>query len=128
MIDRQIIYGGRGSGKTYKMMTEIYELAKSGERSDILVIFPSMNYLHFWQREWERRFPYVPMVAYTSLQAMDRVRNRTFKYVYVEDIDEQSGGIYDDKLVWLYPSMQHGGTITFTCGNNKFSDVSHQRV
>lgn len=127
MIDRQIIFGGRGCGKTYQIMTEIHELIRDGKRADILVIFPTMSYLHWWTREWQQRFPHVPMVSYTSMQAMDRVRGRRVKYVFIEDIGESPDGIYTDKLDWLYPCMSFGGNITFTCRTTLLGDRSHSQ-
>ena len=126
MIDRQIIFAGRGGGKTYRIMTEIHDLIKAGERSDIVVVFPTMNYLHWWTRAWQERFPFVAMPFYTSMQAMERVRGRRFKYAYVEDIDTDPEGIYNEKICdWLVFSMLEGGTITFTCGINLLNERSH---
>ena len=127
MIQREIIFGGRGCGKTYQIMTEIHELIRDGKRADILVIFPTMNYLHWWTREWQNRFPHVPMVSYTSMQAMDRVRGRRVKFVFIEDIGESDDGIYSEKLEWLYPCLSFGGTITFTCRTTLLGDRSHSR-
>ena len=125
MIEREIIFARRGGGKTYKIMTEIHDLIRSGSRADVLVIFPTMSYLHWWTREWEERFPHVPMVAYTALTAMDRVRGRTFKNVYVEDIIMDDEGINSTKLTWLYPCLKGEGTITFTVRPIEINQRSH---
>lgn len=126
MIDKQIIFAGRGGGKTYKIMTEIHDLIKAGERSDIVVVFPTMNYLHWWAREWQDRFPFVAMPFYTSMVAMERVRGLRFKHAYIEDIDKDPEGIYSEKIgAWLVFSLLEGGTITFTCSDSGHGDRSH---
>lgn len=127
MIEKEIIFSGRQGGKTYQMMTEIQELIVTGHRSEILVIFPTLEYVHWWTREWQIRFPHVSMVAYTMLTAMDRVRGKVFKYVFIEDIDTQPDGVYSEQLQWLYPSMPEGGTITFSCSPNELSLRSHSQ-
>lgn len=128
MIEKQIIFGDRRSGKTYRMMTEIYDLVSAGHRNEILIIFPAMSYLHYWQREWERRFPFVPMIRYTSLNAMDRVRGMYVKHVFIEDINFEQDGINSEQLRWLYPCFRGDGTITFTASPTTLSLRSHNKT
>lgn len=127
MIDKQIIFGGRQSGKTYTIMNEIHDLIRVGERDNILVVFPMMSYLHWWTRAWQHLFPHVPMVRYTSMQAMERVRGLRVKHVFIEDIDHDADGIYSPRLDWLYPAISGDGTITFTCSTTVLGDRSHSK-
>lgn len=126
MIERYVLQGGRGGGKTYAIMTEIHDRIIAGERANILVIFPTMNHLTWWRDAWNQRFPHIPMPDYTSMGAMNRVRGKRVKHVYVEDIDSSDEGIYAEKFMWLYPCIQSHGTITFTCSPIIGNDTAHR--
>lgn len=126
MIERNVIFGPRQSGKTYAIMTDIHDRIISGERSDVLVVFPAMSHLTWWRDEWNKRFPHLPMPDYTSMNAMERVRGKRVKHVYVEDIDSDGDGIYADKLTWLYPCIIGDGSITFTCSPIPGNDTAHR--
>lgn len=127
MIQREIIFGGRQSGKTHTIMNEIHDLIRAGERDNILVIFPTMSYLHWWTRAWQRLFPHVPMIRYTSMQAMNRVIGLRVKHVFVEDIEHTTWGIDSPELNWLYPALSEDATITFTCSPTVLGDRSHSQ-
>lgn len=114
-MTEHVIYNDRQGGKTYTIMTEIHDLILAGERPWIMVVFPTMNYVHWWGRMWMARFPSIPLPNYTSVQGMDRVRGRKLRHVFVEDIDGVVDGIYDPKLNHLRAALVPGGTITFTC-------------
>ncbi len=125
MIERNVIFHGRGGGKTYTIMTEIHDLiVGQNRRSDVLVIFPNMSYLHWWGREWTNRFPHIPMPRYTSINAMERVRGLRLAKVFVEDIEAIPDGIYSEKLEALYPTFVEADDpeITFTCGYTELGD------
>lgn len=115
MRDRELVLpGGRGSGKTHAVMSEIHDLILAGERPKILVVFPDAHYVYWWGREWERRFPF-EMPRYTTIQRMDVVRGLRLRHVYVEDIDNVPDGIYNPKVNDLrIATLRDGGTITYT--------------
>lgn len=117
MTVRSIIQGGRGAGKTYRMMSEIHSLLISGRRPDVLVIFPEMRYVHWWIREWQDRFPQVPPPDYMTIGNMPfRIRGRKVARVFVEDVDSIPDGIYNPAFLDLYPAMASfdDSEITFT--------------
>lgn len=124
MIERNVIFNGRGGGKTYTIMTEMHELIVQGRRSDILVIFSTLDMAYWFKREWEYRFPHVQMPRYTSINAMDRVRGLRVAKVYVENIEQIPDGIYNEKLNWVLPCFVDAvdPEIIFTCHPTELGD------
>lgn len=126
-VNTYVLPGPRQGGKTYQFMTEIHELIQQGRRSEILVVFPEMGYLHFWTREWEQRFPHVPTTDYTVMESMDRIRGKYYGEIFVEDIETYQEGIYEDKIQYLYAALTEGGSITFSYSPTGLSQRSHSK-
>lgn len=126
VIESNVIVGGRGSGKTHTVMTEIHDRIIAGERADILVVFPQMSHLTWWGNAWKARFPHLPMPDYTSMKSMERVRGKRVKHIFVEDIDHDPDGIYAEKLQYLYPCIVGDGSITFTYSPIVGNNIAHR--
>lgn len=125
-----VMQSNRRCGKTYTIMTEIHDLIIQGRRSEILVVCPSLNYVYWWVREWQRRFPHLPMVDYTSMQAMDRVRGKWYSRIFVEDINlsPSEEGMYDEKLNLLrFTARAEDAEIVYTCCPSSLSLRSHSK-
>lgn len=91
-----IIQGGRGSGKTYTIMTEINELIVQQRRPEIIVVFPHHHYVYWWLGEWRRRFGSTPPPDYVTVSNRLKLRGRQLAKVYVEDINEIPDGIHNE--------------------------------
>lgn len=117
MAEEFVRFAPRQAGKTYATMTEIHDLILAGERPGIMVVFPTMSYVHWWGRAWMERYPSIPMPNYTSAQAMDRVRGRRLRHVFVEDVDTIQDGYRNEKFDYLYAAVANDpdATITYTC-------------
>jgi hypothetical protein len=117
MAEEFVIFNGRGGGKTYTIMTMIHELILAGERPWIMVVFPTMGHVHWWGRMWMERFPSIPMPNYTSAQAMDRVRGRRLRHVFIEDVETIQDGYRNEKFDFLWAAIagDPDATITYTC-------------
>lgn len=132
MIDFNVIQNGRGGGKTYDIMTEIGNLVVAGRRPEILIVFPAINYLHFWSGEWRRRFGGMPMPEYVAINNTLKIRGREFSKIYVEDINTYEDGIYDQRLemsVFPYIYGVHGDCeVVFTSSQIPTNQRSHSVV
>ena len=106
MIDRNVIFGGRQVGKTYTIMQEINEWIVKGRRAEILVVFPTAEYVHWWSRMWQYHFHNTPMPEYITINNRLKVRGRFFSKVYVEDVDMYEHGIYDERLREIEVSLR----------------------
>lgn len=121
-----VIVSGKQMGKTYTMMTEIHDLIVRGRHGDVLVVFPTSNYLHWWVREWQNRFPWVPMVDYTIGNNVLKVRGRQYGKIYVEDVDAYPNGIYEDKFQDLNMCLVgDDAEIVFSCSLLPVNQKSH---
>lgn len=118
MIERNVILGGRGSGKTYRIMTEIHELLTTGQRPEVLVVFPTLDYLHWWVRMWQDRFPHIQPPDYVSIASMHRIRGRRFSKVYVEDVDSVRDGIYNEAFRDIEIAIAHSEDPEITFVSN----------
>lgn len=126
MIERSVIVAGRQCGKTYTMMSMIHDLIVEGKRSEILVVFPAANSVHSWIRMWQDRFPFLPMVEYTTSQNLLKIRGAQFGTIFVEDVDYYSEGIYDPKLIELeYHCLRSESEIIYSCSPLNINQRSH---
>lgn len=120
MIQEYIRSGDRQSGKTHDLMTEIHLLIVEGERPNILVVFPSTDYVYSWIHRWRERFPHIPPPSYVSISNTLAVRGRTLKFVYVEDVDLIRDGWRNEKFnsIALWPD----GKIVYTVSKPEWAN------
>lgn len=128
MIEFNVIQSGRREGKTHTIMTEIHEWIVAGRLAEILIVFPAQNWVYWWTREWQSRFPYVPMPKYVTLTNTMSVRGARFSKIYVEDVDGIESGIYNPKLLDIYPCLLSplgDEEVIFTCSPLELNQRSH---
>lgn len=126
-----VVLNGWGKGKTYEIMSEIHDLIIAGRGSEILVVFPTLDYLHWWTRAWQDRFPQIPMVDYVSVTNTLKLRGRFYTKIYVEDIDLYDEGIYDERLIGITVSLRSHSNdeeLVLTCSPTVLSLRSHSRI
>ena len=118
-----VLFNNRQGGKTWAIMDEIKELAVQNRTAEVLVIVPSMSHREWWIREWRSKYPALTCPRIESLQSPVGVRGRRFEKIYIEDIDVNPEGIYDQKLwdVWPCLAWAREPEVTFTCSPLPFA-------
>lgn len=130
MIERTFIQNGRGTGKTYTLMSLVREQISETGHDSVVVVLPDHSYKRWWFREWRARFgTVVPLPFSVVSDNLLPLRGR-FGLVkaYVEDIDTYEDGIYDERLHNLILSLVEGGEILFTSGRNTLNQRTHSRI
>ena len=128
MIEFNVIQSPRQGGKTYTIMTEIHDWIVAGRLAEILIVFPAQNWVYWWTREWQSRFPYVPMPKYVTVNNTMSVRGARYSKIYVEDITSIEDGIYHPKLLDIWPcllSPLDDEEVIFTCSPLELNQRSH---
>jgi hypothetical protein len=100
MEDVQIIQGERQSGRTTTLMRHIHEfiLATGARPSDVIVVVPAHNWIHWWTRMWQDTYPGVPVPMLISIRDGIRARGRQIGMLAIEDVDTLEDGLYDERL------------------------------
>jgi hypothetical protein len=82
------------------LMREIHDfiLATGARSSDVLVVVPAHNWIHWWTRMWQSTYPGVPVPTLVSVRDGIRVRGRQAGMLAIEDVDTLEEGLGDDRL------------------------------
>jgi len=118
VIEYNVIQGGRQTGKSTALMTAVHQFIMDGNgASEVLVVVPSHNYINWWTRTWQRRFPAIPVPPIISITNRMRVRGMQVKKIVVEDVNIYPDGISDIRLRDIFPAMRDG-EVVFTSSND----------
>lgn len=124
-----IIQGPRQSGKTTKMMEEVFAQHTGDRRGEVLVVFPDKMQAEFWIKTWRARYPSTPVPAYTTISDRLKVRGRIFSAVYFENIDHLTDGWWDQRIGELCIGLQQIGNnlpiFTFTSSPIPLNQRTH---
>ena len=128
MTEFNVIFNGRQMGKTYTIMTEIHDLIVAGRATEVLIVFPAVNWVHWWVREWQSRFPFVPMVDYTTINNNLNVRGKRYSKIYVEDVGNIDDGVHNNRLEDIFMTLLspfNDEEVVFTCSPIELNQRSH---
>lgn len=131
MTEYNVIFAGRGVGKTTKIMEEIHNLILAGRHSEIVVVFPTLDRAYFWVRAWHSRYGAVAPPMHVSASNLLKLRGKIISKVYVEDVDSYEHGIYDEKLQEVrigLRSVLGDDEVVFTCSPLELNQRSHSRT